>query len=148
MGLPKEGTFPPCHICTVTPQVPAQSSLLVQQALFCSMTLALSSDGMPSHALSAWPAPLNFKFSSSFTHFRVTSLLTSFWVWIKYPGACAPLPPGSYFYHGIKALSPPCLALLAFLLCLKLEHTSRQGGHAESFTPRAPSHGAWSQQAL
>lgn len=52
MGLPKGGTFPPCHICTGTPQVPTQSSLLVQQALFCSTTLALSSDGMPSHALS------------------------------------------------------------------------------------------------
>ena len=99
------------------------------------------------HTLSAWPAPMDFKLSSSFTRFRVTSLFTSFWVWIKYPRACAPWPSGSQFYCGISTLSPPRLTHLAFLPCLELEHASGHKRHPESFTPQAPRHSAWSQRA-
>ena len=152
MGLSKGGMSTPCDTCIVTLLTPTEHSLelpgSISSILLHNFVQALSSEGISSHTLSAWPPPLDFKFSSSFTHFRVTSLLTSFRVWIKHSQACAPLLCGSYSHCGIKVWNPLCLELLIFLLCLKLEHTARQGRCAEPFAPWSPSHIAWSQRAL
>lgn len=102
-----------------------------------------SAAGMSSHSLSARPAPLGFKFSSRFTYFRVTFLLTSLCLnWIL----------GSLFFCAALAWLfgvAPALDLI-FLLCLQREHTSVSGqrGCAHFFPAQAPSHRAQSQRAL
>lgn len=109
------------QLCWHSPRTPSQHSVqppLAQQARFASPASAL----LTAHPLCL--TPMDFKLSSSFTRFRVTSLFTSLLSlnWAQHPRACAPWPSA---YNSTVASAPwvhPRLARLAFLPCLELEH--------------------------
>lgn len=124
--LPRAGMLTP--LATPASALPLHTQSTASTLLFPCALLGPSSSfhcnthpPVPSLPDSSTRLQVQFKCHS----FQGNFPLTSFRVWIKYSWACALMPSGTYFYHGMSPLSPPCPVLLALLTCLSLEHTSK-----------------------